>query len=108
MVKLEQMSNQVLELPRMGLYEHRDFVAERTADCMPPILLTDERISIIRRFCNEVNMVVDDCNSESPGMILGGPPGSGKSVTSFLLAATAYANHCFLVYIVRSSLPRYI
>jgi len=69
-----------------------------------PILLTKQRIDIIKRFYNQVQPGKEDFRfrQRGNGLILSGPNGQGKSILCYLLACAAYANNCVVTYIVRN------
>jgi len=101
MTELEKHLNKSVKLPCLGTSYHRAFQPTNTdPNHLPPILLTRQRIDTIKRFYAEMKLDQDNIENGGEGLILSGPNGLGKSVLSFLLACTAYANGCFLTYIV--------
>ena len=101
---LEKHENETIKLPFIGsLPKELSFGPDRRF--VQPILLTKQRIDIIKRFYNQVKpgreeMMFEDAAN---GLILSGPNGQGKSILCYLLACAAYANNCVVTYIVRLS-----
>jgi len=103
MTELEKHLNKSIKLPFLGGAAHKELEpSEEDPGHVPPILLTRQRIDTIKRFFNDMKLSKDNLQIMGKGLILSGPNGQGKSVLSFLLACTAYANNCFLTYIVRN------
>ncbi len=66
------------------------------------IMLTPQRYQLLKEFAEAVHLGQRDVKGmPQSGMILSGPNGVGKTVESYLIACTAYANDSILVYIVR-------
>lgn len=102
MEELEEHLDESVILPRIGIAYHKELEPrEEDPAHVPPILLTRQRIDTIKRFFNDMKLSKNDLEIAGKGLILSGPNGQGKSVLSFLLACTAYANNCLLIYTVR-------
>ena len=100
MNELEKHMNESIKLPELG-YELPKELKALGDGFVSPILLTEQRLDIIKRFYNMMSLNKDGVrNLGDSGLILSGPNGSGKSIMSYLLACTAYTNNCILVYIV--------
>ena len=102
MKELEKHVNKAIRLPQLGPTLPKELGSQTTADGMlEPILLTPHRIEVIKGFVNEMKPSQNNVRVLEKGLILSGPNGQGKSILSYLLACTAYANNCVLAYIVR-------
>ena len=103
MAELDKMVNKAISLPVLGDELPKELgMFHKDMSKVPPILLTQQRVDIIKRFFKEVCMNQDHVKMEvASGLILSAPIGQGKSIMSYLLACAAYANNCVLLYIVR-------
>ena len=100
MKELDKHVNESIKLPRLGSELPKE-LRPLGDGFVPSILLTEQRVEIIKRFYNMMSISKDNMrNIGDGGLILSGPNGAGKSIMSYLLACTAYANNCILVYIV--------
>ena len=105
MKELEKHVNEAIVLPMLGPTLPKELETQASAeDMLQPILLTPQRVEVIKRFVNEMNPSEYGIKVRGKGLILSGPNGQGKSILSYLLACTAYANNCMLVYIVRHTM----
>ena len=99
MKKLDEHINKTIVLPIIGMPKELE-ASKDDIRFTQEILLTPQRIDIMKRFYKEA-IVPKQHPRIGNGLILSGPNGQGKSILSYLLACTAYANDCVLVYIVR-------
>lgn len=76
---------------------------ELREDTLATIILTPQRVQILKQFRDAMRIGVRDIKGEEEaGIILSGANGVGKTVESYLLACVAYVNNCILTYIVRT------
>ena len=101
MEELGKHVNETLVLPVLGPTLPKELETQASAEgIIQPILLTPQRVEVIKRFVNEMQVRRDSVSIPGKGLILSGSFGQGKPILSYLLACTAYANNCVLVYIV--------
>jgi hypothetical protein len=104
MKELVKHANETVVLPMLGPTPPKELETQASAEgILQPILLTPQRVEVIQRFVNEMQLGQDDVPIRGKGLILSVPNGQGKSILSYLLACTAYANNCVLVYISHCS-----
>lgn len=99
---MEKSVNRAMELPVISDDLPKELDDQELAEGdLLKILITPERATIIKEFVAQLLRPNSQLTSRRKGWILSGPNGQGKSVMSYLLACTAYANGCLLTYIVR-------